>query len=73
MFSANRRRFLRQASTRRSLFHNLAFAASLITQTPPSNPGDVVKCMWTRRTWPSHAISLGRFWSIWAARSTRDL
>lgn len=52
MFSANRRRFLRQASTAAvACSTNLAFGRLLAAQTPPSNPGDVVKIyVDTRRT-----------------------
>ncbi len=52
MFSANRRRFLRQVSTAGiACSANLAFGRFLSAQTPPSNPGDVVKIyVDTRRT-----------------------
>ena len=44
MFSANRRRFLRQVSTAGiACSANLAFGRFLSAQTPTSNPGDVVK------------------------------
>jgi alpha-L-arabinofuranosidase len=52
MFSANRRRFLRQASTTAvACSTNFSFGRLLSAQTPPSNPGDVVKVyVDTRRT-----------------------
>ena len=52
MFSANRRRFLRQASTAGiACSANLAFGRFLSAQTPPSNPSEVVKVyVDTRRT-----------------------
>jgi alpha-L-arabinofuranosidase len=52
MFSANRRRFLRQASTAGiACSANLAFGRFLSAQTPPSNPSDVVRVyVDTRRT-----------------------
>jgi alpha-L-arabinofuranosidase len=52
MFSANRRRFLRQASTAGiACSANLAFGRFLSAQAPPSNPSDVVKVyVDTRRT-----------------------
>ncbi len=52
MFSANRRRFLRQASTAAvACSTNLAFGRFLSAQTPPSNPSEVAKIyIDTRRT-----------------------
>jgi alpha-N-arabinofuranosidase len=52
MFSANRRRFLRQASTAGiACSANLAFGRFLSAQAPPSNPSEVVKVyVDTRRT-----------------------
>jgi alpha-N-arabinofuranosidase len=52
MFSVNRRRFLRQASTAGlACSANLAFGRFLSAQTPPSNPSEVVKVyVDTRRT-----------------------
>ena len=52
MFSANRRRFLRQASTAGiACSANLAFGRFLSAQTPPSDPSGVVKVFVdTRRT-----------------------
>ena len=52
MFSANRRRFLRQASTAGiACSANLAFGRFLSAQTPPSDPSAVVKVFVdTRRT-----------------------
>ena len=52
MFSANRRRFLRQASTAGiACSANLAFGRFLSAQTPPSNPSEVVRVyVDTRRT-----------------------
>ncbi len=52
MFSANRRRFLRQASTAGiACSAQFAFGRLLSAQTPPANPGDVVKVyVDTRRT-----------------------
>jgi alpha-L-arabinofuranosidase len=52
MFSANRRRFLRQASTAAvACSTNLAFGRFLTAQTPPSTPSDVAKIyVDTRRT-----------------------
>ena len=44
MFSANRRRFLRQVSSAGiACSANLAFGRFLSAQTPPSNAGDLVK------------------------------
>ena len=44
MFSANRRRFLRQASTAGiACSANFAFGRFLSAQTPPSNPNQVVR------------------------------
>jgi alpha-N-arabinofuranosidase len=52
MFSANRRRFLRQASSAGiACSANFAFGRFLSAQTPPSNPSEVVKVyVDTRRT-----------------------
>ncbi len=52
MFSVNRRRFLRQASTAAvACSTNLAFGRFLSAQTPPSNPSEVAKIyIDTRRT-----------------------
>jgi alpha-L-arabinofuranosidase len=52
MFSANRRRFLRQVSTAGIVCSaHLAFGRFLSAQTPPANPGEIVKVyVDTRRT-----------------------